>query len=334
MSDALTIDRVTALVESQGEPYPAFLPRVIDPRTAFLPVPMAMIEEAAELISTCPGLAVQFEDPKNCRFVAYQAARWGADPIAVASKTYFSPRKGGGLLVGYEAQLIMALVNSDPDLVEPLDFQYGYSDANRKTANFRFCKAIGFLRGIARPRTVTSPTVGQIKVKNSPLWFSDVDQQLAYYTGRTWARRHRPHRLLGIYAPDELQSLAATDDDAPRRPLFEEDGADFGDGIPFVEGDGDDSKGGGRRGDDRPPAGDDQHQPKGLEEARAWASAEQTRILAMDFPPDIEAAWNAMVKHEMARRLVAYEPATMNAIKATIAAKLKPAATKEGESGK
>lgn len=53
-----------------------------------------------------------------------------------------------------------------------------------------------------------SPPLGQITVKNSPLWKTDPDQQLAYYTGRSWARRYAPEMLLGIYDVDELEGVA------------------------------------------------------------------------------------------------------------------------------
>ena len=145
-------------------------------------------------------------------------------------------------------------------------------------------------------RRVTSPTVGPIKVKNSPLWFSDVDQQLAYYTARTWARRYRPHRLLGVYSREEMEALAPPDP-ATRRALFEEDEAP-----------------------DLPPETGD-NEPAGLTEAREWAMKEQARLMALDFPPDIEAGWKAMADHDLGKFLVAHEPATMNKIKAALKAK-------------
>jgi hypothetical protein len=67
-----------------------------------------------------------------------------------------------------------------------------------------------------------------------------------------------------------------------------------------------------------PPIQD--QEPAGIAEAREWAAAEQVKILAMDFPPDIDAAWKAMTEHELGRRLIAYEPVVMTAIKAAVKA--------------
>ena len=105
------------------------------------------IEREAALIATHPGLAQEFRDPTACRFVAYKAQRWGTDPVATAEKTYFTPRKGGGLNVGYEAQLVHAIVQGDPDLLAPLEITFGYSDPDKRMAQHRFCKVSGRIRG-------------------------------------------------------------------------------------------------------------------------------------------------------------------------------------------
>src|ERR1700683_1313052 len=126
MSDAST---AVAVIEPRSAEV-----RVIDAKTAFLPVPWEMIEEAAELIQTAPGMAPEFKEIENCRFVAYQAARWGTDPVMTAMKTYFTPGKNGRKLnVGYEAQLIHALIQGDPSLVGPLEIEFDYSNPSAKT---------------------------------------------------------------------------------------------------------------------------------------------------------------------------------------------------------
>ena len=69
----------------------------------------------------------------------------------------------------------------------------------------------------------SSPRVGQITPKNSPLWKSDPDQQLCYYSIRAWARRHMPGVLLGIYAVEELQQIVVKDVTPPPPNVFGDD---------------------------------------------------------------------------------------------------------------
>lgn len=329
-------------------------PVLIDPAQHFLPVSWELIERGAELVSTCPGLAPEFSDPKNCRFISYQAARWRMDPVAVASKTYFMPRKAkaqplakpgqpapppepAGLIVGYEAQLVMALINSDPELEKGgLDFLYGYS-GDRPLAGFRFCKAVGWLRGVKTARVVTSPTVSQIKVKNSPLWYSDPDQQLAYYTGRNWARRHRPGRLLGVYAREELEAFRDADTGVYEvRPLFEEEGLETpgiegpSETVPPTEQDeknyerwkakasGEGDTRDPRQGGDMPadlspdqgPPATGANVPADLEANRAWLEGERKRIVALTHGPSVADAANEVTKDKRFRRLTAYDQDT------------------------
>ena len=50
-----------------------------------------------------------------------------------------------------------------------------------------------------------SPPVGDIPIKNSPLWKNDPDQQLAYYAVRAFARRHFPDVILGVLEREEAR---------------------------------------------------------------------------------------------------------------------------------
>ncbi|WP_208734721.1 recombinase RecT, partial [Corallococcus praedator] len=66
--------------------------------------------------------------------------------------------------------------------------------------------------------------ISQITIKNSPLWKTDPDQQLAYYSGRSWVRRYKPEMLLGIYDVDEMEGVRvgpeAARDVTPRKSGF------------------------------------------------------------------------------------------------------------------
>lgn len=266
------------------------------------------LEREAVLISTHPGLALEFRDPTACRFVAYKAQRWGTDPIATAEKTYFTPRKGGGLNVGYEAQLVHAIVQGDPDLLAPLEITFGYSEPDKRSLQFRFCKISGRIRGSAQPATYVSPTWGQVKVKNSPTWFSDPDQQLSYMSVRAWARRHRPGRLLGIYSRDEIEIMA---DRKPRLVLFEEEDtadADFGDKVLPTDM--------APQSAQDPSAAPAQANPAASEasppdagELKAWGETERARLISLTDPVEIGKGGAAMQDDKRWRRLKAYDQA-------------------------
>lgn len=148
-------------------------------------------------------------NPGACLAVAMQALRWGADPIALCNKAYVVKNKAGEDQVSYEAQAIHAAVNESPKLSRRLRPAYEGAGPSRK------CKIVGWLVGEDEPFEYESPPVSQINPKNSPLWVSDPDQQLFYYSTRAWARRHLPEVLLGVYARDEMEdearAAAATD---------------------------------------------------------------------------------------------------------------------------
>lgn len=328
------IEVAAATLPEPEPPATMNLPAVIDPDRAFMPVAIELIDEAARFLATCPGLAREFKEFDNCRAIAYQAARWGLDPVAVAGKAYFANGR-----IGYEAQLVHALIEKNGDLREPLQFEYGYGGDKQKIGPNRFVKVIGWIQGASRPASVTTPTVAQIKIKNSPLWFSDPDQQLAYYGARAWARRHRPGAILGIYAKEEVQNISVIGETGePRRPMFEEEEiheAEFEDSVPQTAADlaahaRAEAKANGEQ-DSRDPRDAPRNKdpvagPGGVSEpadmpaVREWAAAEQTRLLGLPLA-ELKIAWEVTRADTRWRRLKSYDQPTANAIYQTIKAK-------------
>ena len=141
--------------------------------------------------------------PADCLAVTMQAAQWGMNPFAVAQKTHVV----NGTL-GYEAQLVNAVVSSSNLLATRLNYQWDgdWSKVNGKTdksPNLTVTVS-AILKGEAEPRALTI-SMAQAGVRNSPLWEQDPRQQLAYLCVKRWARLHAPDVLLGVYTPDELQ---------------------------------------------------------------------------------------------------------------------------------
>ncbi|WP_312292968.1 RecT family recombinase [Atlantibacter hermannii] len=144
--------------------------------------------------------------PADCLAVTMQAAQWGMNPFAVAQKTHVV----NGTL-GYEAQLVNAVVSSSNLLATRLNYRW---DGDWSKVNGKTDKSPGLtvtvwatLKGESEPRTLTI-SMAQAGVRNSPLWEQDPRQQLAYLCTKRWARLHAPDVLLGVYTPDELQEAA------------------------------------------------------------------------------------------------------------------------------
>ncbi|HBX7797634.1 RecT family recombinase [Klebsiella pneumoniae] len=150
--------------------------------------------------------------PADCLAVTMQAAQWGMNPFAVAQKTHVV----NGTL-GYEAQLVNAVVSSSNLLATRLNYKWDgdWSKVSGKTDKSPSLTVTVWatLKGESEPRTLTI-SMAQAGVRNSPLWEQDPRQQLAYLCVKRWARLHAPDVLLGVYTPDELQETA---------PRFERD---------------------------------------------------------------------------------------------------------------
>jgi len=129
----------------------------------------------------------------DCFAVISQAFRWRMDPFAVAQKTHIV---NGAL--GYEAQLVVAAINSSGLLKNRLHYDFtGEGTALEVTVS-------GTLKGEDQARVKTLK-LSQVTTKNSPLWKSDPAQQLSYLAAKYWARLYCPDVILGVYSPDEFQ---------------------------------------------------------------------------------------------------------------------------------
>lgn len=144
--------------------------------------------------------------PADCLAVTMQAAQWGMNPFAVAQKTHVV----NGTL-GYEAQLVNAVVSSSNLLATRLNYKWDgdWSKVSGKTDKSPSLTVTVWatLKGESEPRTLTI-SMAQAGVRNSPLWEQDPRQQLAYLCVKRWARLHAPDVLLGVYTPEDLQEAA------------------------------------------------------------------------------------------------------------------------------
>lgn len=133
-----------------------------------------------------------------CMAVALQALDWQMNPFAVAGKSY---QVNG--MIAYEAQLIAAVVNTRSGIKGRLKYAY-QGEGNTLT-----CTVTGVLDG--EEYSYTSPQMGAITTKNSPLWKTDPQQQLGYFSARSWARRYTPEVILGVYDREEAEQFRGPD---------------------------------------------------------------------------------------------------------------------------
>ena len=163
-----------------------------------LPAPLEALTEVAHMLAKSDILVPKAfrGKPDLCLGIAYQAALWGTDPVATAKKSYLVNDQ-----IAYEAQLINAICLRHFD--DRPTYRYEGEGAQR------YVTVTARVKGQVLP--YTSPRVAVIHPKNSPLWKTDPDQQLAYMAIRAFARRHMPDVLLGVYAVDELQSVQIRD---------------------------------------------------------------------------------------------------------------------------
>ncbi len=134
----------------------------------------------------------------DCAAIIMQALKWGFDPFSVAQKSYKVKD-----VLAYEAQLIAAVINARSGIKGRLKYQF------EGTGDDLTCTVTGMLDG--DECVYTSPRVGNITTKNSPLWKTDPQQQLGYYSSRNWARRHCPEVILGAYDRDEAEEFRGPD---------------------------------------------------------------------------------------------------------------------------
>lgn len=163
--------------------------------TGLAPTNLAELMDFAQLMAKAgPMVGKSFRnEPGACLAIAMQAMQWGMNPFAVSQKAYST-----GDTIGYEGQLVIAVINAHAPIVARLKPAYEGEGLKRK------CVVSATIKGESEPAVYVSPEVGQITVKNSPLWKSDPDQQLFYYSARMWARRYCPEVVMGVYDIDEL----------------------------------------------------------------------------------------------------------------------------------
>lgn len=147
----------------------------------------------------------------DCLAIIIQASNWGMNPFAVAQKTHLV----NGVL-GYEAQLVNAAVTSSNAISSP--FSYEFKDEHGGVS----CRVGAVLRGQGEITWGEWLNSNSVTTKNSPLWKTNVRQQMAYLQVKNWSRLYTPASILGVYTPDEIELNEQPKQSRPRN------GAEYG----------------------------------------------------------------------------------------------------------
>jgi hypothetical protein len=144
--------------------------------------------------------------PADCMAIVMQAMQWGMNPYAVAQKTHLV----NGVL-GYEAQLVNAVISSSSAIVGRFHYEYGgdwEKIAGKKDGRDElglFVRVGAVLRGETDITWGENIYLADITTRNSPLWKTAPKQQIAYLAVKYWARLYCPEVILGVYSADEVE---------------------------------------------------------------------------------------------------------------------------------
>lgn len=167
-------------------------------------------------------------NPSDCAAIILQALRWGIDPFTVAQKTHSI----NGTL-GYEAQLVITLINSQAPIQGRLQYEHIgpwdelmsyikqhdisklYTKKN-ETYQYPWPQELESSVGVRVRACLTGEDIprehimylNEVFVRTSSLWKTSPKQQLSYLAAKFWARLYCPDIILGIYSSDELLPAA------------------------------------------------------------------------------------------------------------------------------
>lgn len=168
----------------------------VSQRTGLVVTSMAQAMEFAKLMSLSREAIPKHlrESPGACLALAIQAYEWQINPFALANKSYVVNDR-----LCFEASLYQSVVARRAPITGRIKMEYIGEDQEK-----RRCRVWAELSDGTGIVEYTSPPFAAINPKNSPLWKNDPDQQLFYFSVRSFARRHFPDVMMGIYTVDEM----------------------------------------------------------------------------------------------------------------------------------
>jgi len=181
-----------------------------------LPSTMGEVTELAQYMSKAGALLPSHlrENPAMCMGVIMDAVAWRMNPFRLATQHMVVNGVGS-----YMSQAITAIINQNAVIKGKLVPKY------EGTGDNLVCR-LEPVSNEGQTLPYESPKVKDITPKNSPLWKSDVQQQLFYYSARAWCRRYFPELLMGVYDPDEARAMKDVTPDKPVTNFLNDDEAE------------------------------------------------------------------------------------------------------------
>ena len=133
----------------------------------------------------------------DCFAVILLATRLNMCPYSLSNQTYMIKGR-----LGFQAQLVNALA-TNADAIEG-SFKYEFKDWQNGNGWFRVGAKLKGDEEITWAEWTDTSTVA---VKNSPLWKTNPKQQACYLGVRNFVRLYCPSVLIGVYTPDELNTI-------------------------------------------------------------------------------------------------------------------------------
>lgn len=163
----------------------------------FAPSDFAGLLEVANMMAASgPAVPKHLRgNPGMCLSVSMTAYQNEFNPFLLAGDTFVVND-----VLAYGAKSIAAMVNNSPKLEKRLRLRWEGEWPNRR------CFVTGRIKGEDEdhPLEIKAET---IKVRNSPLWVSQPDIQLGYYSQRAWGRLYMSEILLGLLDREEAAEV-------------------------------------------------------------------------------------------------------------------------------
>lgn len=130
-------------------------------------------------------------EPAVCLRVITDAMQFGLNPFHLASESFVINDQ-----LAYGAKAVHAMAMRSGVIVGRLSVAYKGEGAALT------CTVTGRCRDSATTHVKTC-RLANITTKNSPLWKTDPQQQLGYYTERAWCRLFAPDAMMGLVARED-----------------------------------------------------------------------------------------------------------------------------------
>lgn len=178
---------------------------------AIAPQTFAQAIDYAKMMSTAVGAVGNhmMKNPGACLAIMEIASQFGMPAYSVARQTYLVNGR-----IAFMGQFFHTVVEQHAPLKKgpngrKLQWRYeGQGDTLKIIVSATF-------EGASEPVEYESPMFKDIKVKNSPLWYSEPKRQFIYFGVRGWQTINWPEGLLSAISEDEAAALPELKDVTP-----------------------------------------------------------------------------------------------------------------------